>query len=144
MRKWLLRGMLDGVLHGLLMVGLSELLSSTWVVPWLTEERMGGLIFAVPLGMALISALVFALCIHGQRHMVRWCLWSSLFCLLTWGLALVNAMEWHVRLLPVREGSNGDGLLLVLALMVYLGSALALRGLVLIYEGVWRTADEKA
>lgn len=138
------RAAIDGATHALLWVGLSELLSSTWVIPWLSEERLMHLFFIVPGLAGVISAVVFALCIRQEKHIVRLCLWSGLLCLLTWGLALVNAVEWHVRVLPLREGSNGDGLLLVLALGVYLLSSLGLRGLVWLLEMLRRWSGEEA
>lgn len=107
---WIGRGGIDGVVHALLLVGLSELLSSTWVAAWPPEVW-----FLLPLPFGVISAAVFALCVRHEMHLGRLCLWSSVFCLLTWGLALVNAVEWHVRVLPLREMTDADGILLVLA-----------------------------
>lgn len=137
------RAAIDGVAHALLWVGLSELLSSTWVTPWLTEE-LASLFFIVPAVVGLASAAVFALCIRGEARVWLLCLCSALFCLLTWVLALVNAVEWHARVLPLREGSNGDGLLLVLAMGVYLLSSLGLRGLVWLLTTLRRWSGEEA
>lgn len=137
------RAAIDGVAHALLWVCLSELLSSTWVIPWLTEE-LASLFFIVPAVFGLVSAAVFALCVRGESRSWLLCLYSALFCLLTWGLALVNAVEWHVRVLPLREWGNGDGLLLVLALGMYMASSLGLRGLVWLLERLRRGSDEEA
>lgn len=133
------RGAIDGVVHALLLVGMSEVLSSTWWAEWPTEVGL-----LLPLPLALLSAVVFALCVRGERKIWRLCLWSTLFCLMTWGLALVNAASWQVRLLPAREGSNGDGLLLLLAYMAYMACALGARGFVWAMEAMWRWTDEAA
>ena len=129
------RGAIDGVAHGLLLVGVSELLSSSWIMAWPVEACL-----APPIAAGLLAAGVFALCICGERRIGRLCLWSVLFCLLTWGLALVNAIEWHVRLLPLREMSNGDGLLIALAAGVYLAVSAGARVLVWLLEEGRRAA----
>jgi len=136
-RIW--RAAIDGIAHALLLVGMNELLSSTWVESWPVE-----MCFVLSLIAGLLSAAVFVLCIRGETRIWRLCLWSMAFCLLTWGLTLVNAMEWHVRLLPLREGSSGDGLLLVLATGEYLVVSLGLRGLVWLMAAIWRWAGESS
>ncbi|MBQ2954046.1 MAG: hypothetical protein IJE07_10960 [Clostridia bacterium] len=136
------RGAIDGVAHALLLVGLSEVFSSPWGAAWLTEVG-DVLLLLVPMLLGVLSAVVFGLCLSGEARIGRLCLWSVLFCLLTWGLALVNDIEWHVRLLPLREGSNGDGLMLVLMAGVYIVTALSLRGIVLIYALIWRWSERE-
>ena len=136
------RGAIDGVVHALLLVGMSEAYSSPLGAGWLAEES-GMWILLVPGLLGVISVAVFALCLCGEARIGRFCLWSTLFCLLTWGLALVNALEWHVRLLPLREGSNGDGLMLVLMAGMYMVTALSLRFIVWIAALAWRSACDE-
>ena len=133
------RGAIDGVVHALLLVGMSEWLSSVWVTEWPVEYC-----FLLPLPVGLISAVVFALCIRDEGHPGRLCMWSSVFCLLTWGLALVNAIEWHVRLLPLREMNDADGMLIVLACGSYEAVALLAKLAAWLVEESRRWRHEKA
>lgn len=136
------RGAIDGVTHALLLVGMSEVFSSPWGATWLTDES-GILVFLVPGLLGVISAAVFVLCVRAEERIGRLCLWSAVFCLLTWVLALVNAVECHVRLLPLREVSNGDGLLLVLMAGSYMLTALSLRFIVWIEVLFWRWSERE-
>lgn len=136
------RGAIDGVVHALLLVGMSEAFSSPWGALWLAEES-GILVFIVPVLLGVISAAVFVLCLCQEARISRLCLWSMLFCLMTWGLALVNALAWHVRLLPLREWGNGDGLMLVLMAGMYMVTALSLRFVVWLVALVWRSSREE-
>lgn len=136
------RGAIDGVVHALLLVGMSEAFSSPWGAGWMAEES-GILVFLVPGLMGVLSAAVFTLCLRGEERIGRLCLWSAAFCLLTWGLALANAIEWHVRLLPLHEGSNGDGLMLALLAGIYMITALLLRFVVWTEILFWRGSERE-
>lgn len=136
MRKWLLRGMPDGVLHGLLLWVMYEGMTCAG------SEKLLEVWLVIPLAAAAISAGGFAWGIRRaerDRQIAGMSAVSVVCFLLTMAAWLLVMVEGPGRLLPARELGMGDGILLLFATEEYLVAAGSLRALMWVIRSVWNS-----
>lgn len=124
-KRMIVKAALDGLFHAVLLLLLNHIAASSWTANWSVEGLM-----LLALGMGLLSAGGYVLLIRKEtvsRRITGISLLSAGFCLLALIGGIVWMMEVPFRLLPVREGNAGDGLLLLLITIVYLLFSGALR-----------------
>lgn len=138
MPKLIGKAALDGFLHALLLLLMNNFLASPWALP--ICDDLGVEFLLVPLTAAGLSVGEYALLlrrVRKSRQVTAITLLSVVFCLLTLAAGVAWMITFPYRLIPVREGNAGDGMLLLFAAVIYLLFAGALRIV------IWITKSER-
>lgn len=128
----LLHSALDGCARGVMAFLLSELTCSVYM----DMDKQFSLCLALAGVCAVLSAAFLLL--HGKKTACE--LWKiyglgEVFYLLMGGIAFLNDMFFHLSLFPRREMGNGDGLLLLFIMGLYVVLSEILR-LVFLFAGI--------
>ncbi len=128
MKKGYFYSVLDGVIQGVILCLLSQYFFSVYMI----EPVEMNIIVILILIIVSVVSFIFSI-LHKMKETIRIKIALSIISFLTvMFLDFINLMTFNIKLLPLRETSNADGLLIVFFVIPYFAIVVVLRIIVLI------------
>ena len=139
MRKGYFYSVLDGVIQGVIICLLSQYFFSIYMVKPVEMNII------VILTLIIISVISFIfLILHKTKEMIRIKVAISIISFLAViFLDFINLMTLNINVLPLRETSNADGLLIIFFVIPYFVVIVVLRIIALIIRNIIEKQKEK-
>ena len=139
MKKGYFYSVLDGVIQGVIICLLSQYFFSIYMVEPVEMNII------VILTLIIISVISFLfLILHKTKEMIRIKLAISIISFLAViFLDFINLMTLNINVLPLRETSNADGLLIIFFVIPYFVFIVVLRIIALIIRNIIEKQKEK-
>ena len=139
MRKGYLYSVLDGVIQGVIICLLSQYFFSIYMV----EPVEMNIIVILTLIIISVISFIF-LILHKTKEMIRIKVAISIISFLAViFLDFINLMTLNINVLPLRETSNADGLLIIFFVIPYFVVIVVLRIITLIIRNIIEKQKEK-
>lgn len=139
MKKGYFYSVLDGVIQGVIICLLSQYFFSIYMV----EPVEMNIIVILTLIIISVISFIF-LILHKTKEMIRIKLAISIISFLAViFLDFINLMTLNINVLPLRETSNADGLLIIFFVIPYFVVIVVLRIIALIIRNIIEKQKEK-
>ena len=139
MKKGYFYSVLDGVIQGVIICLLSQYFFSIYMV----EPVEMNIIVILTLIIISVISFIF-LILHKTKEMIRIKLAISIISFLAViFLDFINLMTLNINVLPLRETSNADGLLIIFFVIPYFVVIVVLRIITLIIRNIIEKQKEK-
>ena len=139
MRKGYFYSVLDGVIQGVIICLLSQYFFSIYMV----EPVEMNIIVILTLIIISVISFIF-LILHKTKEMIRIKVAISIISFLAViFLDFINLMTLNINVLPLRETSNADGLLIIFFVIPYFVVIVVLRIIALIIRNIIEKQKEK-
>ena len=123
MKKEYIKSILDGIIHGVLVCFFPKYIVSVFFVD---EPIELNIVFTIILSVLSLISFYYLILRKKEKILLNsFISFIVFFTILT--LNFINLFTWNIRILPLREISNADGLLILLLMYLYLIPVVILR-----------------